>query len=563
MNTKVSIFLATQFIFCFFNLTLLSKIFAQSVYLPYSFEQQSLVDRYALLKGDDSLFFSATRPFTRHSVAFFADSLMTTKSEADVFNRQYLRQDNWEWSSTLENPARKYGWWGRNFYRQKNAFYHYKDKDFEVQINPVVGVGAGVQTDTTFRPYFNSRGIEVRGKIANKIGFYSYFTDNQAFFADYVLDRITQYNAVPNEAYYKRAPGQNVTDFITARGYITFSIAAPIQVQIGQDRNFVGYGYRSLVLSDYSANYFFAKINTKVWKINYQNLYAQLNADVFNADGLYPRKFMVLHHLSARITPNFTFGVFESVIFNRADTTNPRYQGGFDIAYLNPIIFYRAVEQQLGSPDNAAIGADFRWNLWKRLSIYGQIYIDELIVAQLRNGLGWWGTKQGWQLGLKYVNVLNINNLDYQIEWNAVRPYTYSHNFKYNEYSHYNQPLAHPLGANFYELIQIVRYQPFPRWQMRCLMMYAITGIDDGKNRGGNIFLNNATHAQDFGNFIGQGIRQEILLVDAQLRFQPMHNFFVDMKALYRMQKTAQNEQLTTFAGIALHWNIAAREYHF
>ena len=49
-------------------------------------------------------------------------------------------------------------------------------------------------------------------------------------------------------------------------------------MQLGHDRNFIGNGYRSLILADYSTPYFFLKLNTRIWKFNYQNLFAELTA---------------------------------------------------------------------------------------------------------------------------------------------------------------------------------------------------------------------------------------------------------------------------------------------
>lgn len=130
-------------------------------------------------------------------------------------------------------------------------------------------------------------------------------------------------------------------------------------MQFGHDRHFVGNGYRSLILSDFSSNYTFLKINTKVWRFNYTNLYAQLVGDVFYRNEKLPKKFLAFHHLSLNLTKNINIGMFESVVFGRADVSG---NNTFDINYLNPIIFYRSAEIQMGSQDNALLGADFKIN---------------------------------------------------------------------------------------------------------------------------------------------------------------------------------------------------------
>jgi hypothetical protein len=92
--------------------------------------------------------------------------------------------------------------------------------------------------------------------------------------------------------------------------------------------------------------------------------------------------------------------------------------------------------------------------------------LDEFILSKVRNSPTNWVNKFGIQLGGKYIDAFGIKNLDLQLEMNRVRPFTYAHYDTINNYTHYNQPLAHPLGANFQELIGIARYQPFPKWNI-------------------------------------------------------------------------------------------------
>ena len=48
------------------------------------------------------------------------------------------------------------------------------------------------------------------------------------------------------------------------------------------------------------------------------------------------------------------------------------------------------------------------------------------------------------QFGGKYIDAIGVKNLDLQAEINIIRPFTYSHNDTIANYTHYNQPLAHP-----------------------------------------------------------------------------------------------------------------------
>lgn len=551
-------------IFLFF---IIVHSFAQSVYSPLNKEYEHLIDRYEIKSGKIyQNIHTQLKPFQRKDIANLVDTLKKkltqNLSTIDQFNLNFLHQDNFEWTdSTFQSDSEKSLY--KQIYKKKSDFYRYKDSTFDFHLNPVLFLGGGIENNNNERLFINSRGLEMRGIIGNKVGFYTYFTDNQALFPSYITDYMTLNNALPNEGYYKRPIGKNNVDFLTARGYVTFdAIKNVMNVQFGYDKNFIGNGYRSLILSDFSSNYLFLKVNTKVAKrLHYQNIFAQMTADVLNADGRYPQKFMAMHYLSWNISKNFNIGFFENIIFNRYDTLT-KQSGGYDLRYLNPIIFYRSIEQQAGSPDNANLGIDWKWNFLKRFSWYGQIFIDEFVLSQLRNRTGWRGNKQGFQTGLKYIDVFGIRNLDLQAEFNYVRPYMYSHNNLYNEYSNYRQPLAHALGANFSEWISIIRYQPLKKLQITAKAFYVNYGANEvNKNWGGNIFLNNSNFVQEFGNRVGQGINTKLLLIDFTASYQFKHNLFLDFKQIFRKVSTENRESLIT--SLAIRWNIVGRNYDF
>jgi hypothetical protein len=540
---------------------------AQSVYAPLNQDYYHWVNRYEIKQGRWAEgFHSQIKPYLRKGIVALVDSAtvrIDRLTKVDEFNLAYLKNDSWEWATDSTQGLSKKAIL-KQIYKRQNDFYSHKDKDFEVHINPVIAFSLGQDNNSRSNPYLSSRGIEIRGSIANRIGFYTYFTDTQALFPTYVTNEIIKLNAIPNEGYYKRDIGGSRVDFITARGYLTFDIVKKINVQFGYDKNFIGNGYRSLVLSDYSSNYLFLKLNTKVWKINYENIFAQLTALTYNADGYYPKKYMAYHHLSINITKNFNIGFFENIIFGRSDTlVNTQ---GYDLNYLNPIIFYRSVEQQLGSPDNANLGIDFQWNFLRHFQLYGQIFIDELKVGEVRSGKGWWGNKQAVQLGFKYIDAFGIRNLDLQGETNIVRPFTYTHNSNFRNYTNYQQALAHPLGANFYEFVGIVRYQPFPRLMLVAKGIYTKYGADqNNSNVGNDIFLNYDTKQKEYGNYIGQGLPTTLLYADFTASWHLRHNLFVELKYIYRKIDSALtiSNNTTNFFSLQVRWNIANREYAF
>ena len=330
----------------------------------------------------------------------------------------------------------------------------------------------------------------------------------------------------------------------------------------GYDKNFIGNGQRSLLLSDFGNNALFLKLNTRIWKFNYQNIFMELqNADDRIGDRLIGKKYAAMHHLDINITKWLNVGFFEGVVFGR--------QNKFDFGYLNPVIFYRSIEQQNGSFDNSIVGLDVKANLAKKFQVYGQLALDEFKLSEIKAGNGWWANKWGIQLGAKYINAFGISNLDLQIEHNRVRPFTYSHRDSVANYTHYNQPLAHPLMANFQEFMGVARYQPAPRWLAVAKLLYYQQGRDSSsRSFGSNIFLPNVIPPRDgdYGYSIGSGWKTNVLYGSFLLSYELKENLFLELNAVLRRQETTTaplttaNTSIVTFG---VRWNMHRRDFEF
>lgn len=559
----------------------LTVTFSQSTNIPYNQDYYHLIDRYAIKNGAfPESFHGTVRPYGRQAVAQFTEQYKKqfggNLSLSDRFNMDYLMADNWVW---LSDSTQTYDEVNKPFlrylYEKKADFYHKKVKGFDVHVNPVLHAVMGQDNEVDYNPYYNTRGLTMYGTVDNKIGFYIYLADNLSRLPGYVERKYKEQRTLPGEGFVKvgeQAQGQY--DFFTARGYITFPISKSISGQFGYDRNFVGNGYRSLILSDFANDYLFLKLNTKVWKLNYTNIFAQMIADNDYVDKrLYPKKYFTFHHLSLDILDNLNIGLFESVMFGREEQS-------FDMAYMNPMIFYHTVEHNMGDGDGVLIGMDFKWNIWKKIQLYGQLVLDDLKFNDLFGGEGWYANKQSLQLGGRYIDAFGIDNLDLQGEVNIVKPYMYSHystnqNLPYiaGAYHHYNQPLAHPMGANFKEFVGILRYQPnfLPRLNLTFKGIYTDGGLNnvdkDGnvENWGSSIFEPYTTYVNEYGNSIGQGIATKNLFADATVSYQLLHNLFIDLKHIHRDQVSDREDwnYTTNFTSVGLRWNATQRVQEF
>ncbi len=547
--------------------------YSQGTNAPWDRNYYHLLDRLINKHGQSLDNFHTTfKPYTRREIATVVDSSSSdSASPVDAFNHLYLANDNWELLDSETHLSAKPFW--KRFYKTKPDLYSVKEPEFLLRVKPVLHLSVGQVSNDNRNTFINTRGVELHGEIDGKVGFYSFLGENQARFPLYVRNWTRERGVVPHEGFWKgyRIEGY---DFFHARGYMSVNATRHINLQFGHDRFFVGNGYRSLILSDFAPPYLFLKLNTKVWKLQYTNLFTQMRADAFGISSgslsgrRFPEKYMTFHHLSININPKLNIGLFEAINFGREDSVG---NNSYDLNYLNPIIFYRAIEQQNGSVDNAILGMDFNWRVNRSLNLYGQAVIDEFFLSEVLAGDGWWGNKFGFQIGAKYFNAFKIPNLDLQLEYNTVRPYTYSHQTIYTSYAHYRQPLAHPLGANFNELVGIVRYQPLPKLSLTGKLILAEYGADTlGVNWGADVLLDNRTRErqgaeQDLGHFIGQGLATDLLFLNMTASYQLRHNFFVDGSFTYRdlSSELPQNSIDNLVLTIALRLNIPQRFHEF
>jgi hypothetical protein len=543
---------------------------AQTTYLQLGSEDYHVLDRLETKSGrlSPDLFLNI-KPTPRNKLVKFLveqseDTGFHNLSLIDKYNLEHAISVSGEWAPDEDGAIDSKRPWFNTFYTKQPDMLHVKTDNFFLAASPVIT--AQGMYDNGKNLFTSNRGIEMRGWIAKRVGFYTFFTDNQEAVPGYVGNWVDSSNAVPGVDYFTRK-GTNKYDYLIARGYFDFAaVKDHINVSFGYDKQFLGNGMRSVFLSDFGAASPFLRINTRIWKLNYQNLYMELTPQfVRGKDTKLPHKYATMHHLSVNVTPWLNLGMFEAIMFSRRD----RYEFG----YMVPIILYRQIERSLGSPDNALLGIDGKILIAKRIQLYGQLLLDELTSKELVSGNGYWANKFAIQAGAKYFDAFGIKNLDLQGEVNIVRPFTYAHFDSTANYTHYNQPLAHPLGAGFGEVLGQVRYQPVRNLFLNLKGMYYMRTADtSGTNYGSNIFedYRSRTAISDplgqYGYGLVNGVRSKCATVNLNASYELRENLFIDLGATYRMfafpdGKTATTTDTYFYGGFRL--NFARRDYNF
>jgi hypothetical protein len=301
-------------------------------------------------------------------------------------------------------------------------------------------------------------------------------------------------------------------DYSYATGELAYMAAHNVRLAFGNERQFIGDGYRSLILSDFCSPYPYFKAEWKMGPIQYRYQIAQMQDRTVpsNIKPL-PTKYHAFHYLDWNVTQKWKIGVYDAIIWAKISPFNGANRG-IDWNYLNPFVFFRPLEYNNRSIDNAFLALNSSYKIKGNAAVYGQLFLDEFKLSDWRKRNHAWTQKYGVQLGIKGYKTMHKNRTLFgMLEFNAVRPYTYSHQYPVQNYSHANAPLGHPLGANFKEILAHLQFTQ-QRLQASLWISNSTRGNDSSAaSFGGNVFKSYNLRVGDQNQMLGQGISQNIL----------------------------------------------------
>lgn len=469
-------------LFCFLGLLLTAR--SQTLRLPLNDDYQMDIQAAAYSSGH--IFHTALRPWSEAQISKIID--------LDSISEQYRLP--------VKNKN-KYQYYILNSILNDD-FIRVKGDDFYIAINPIVDFEIGKDNKKT--TWVNTRGVELKGNIGNNFAFYTNLRENQAVFPEHIHQYVKDNHVIPGQGWSRSFKGTGF-DYNNSTAYIALRPTSWLDATLGYGKNFIGDGYRSMILSDNAFNYPYLRLTADFWRIQYTCLYTQMtDRNRVLSDNTFARKYTVMHYLDIAVTKRLNIGFFDAIVAKAQDSTGIRR--GFDLQYLNPIILLRSAEYYAGnSPDNALMGVCGSLILGKHTTLYGQFVLDEMTFKEFIGGKGYYANKQSYQLGVKSYNCFNINGLFLQLEGNIVMPYMYSHTSQgsgcgvgEDNYAHYNEPLAHPWGANLWEVIARAQYN-YKRlfFQYKCnIGQYGDDWDVENNvfgNYGHNVYLDYITHS--------------------------------------------------------------------
>ena len=337
-------------------------------------------------------------------------------------------------------------WFTRKFLFED--FAKVNTKDFTLSANPILYVQSDKLRETDESYLVNTRGLEIKGTLGDKISYYTSFRENQAFFRTQTDSFIQQRLVVPGQGARKDFK-ENGHDYASASGYLSYSPVDFLNLQLGHRKHFIGEGYRSMLLSDNSFSYPFIEVSATYKGFQYNSFVTQFE----DFEGIFyyyhQKKHAAFNYLSYNFKNRIEIGLFEGVIYHTIDTTDYSYNLPAD--FYIPIIGARTLSNLQNTEHNFLSGLNMKIIPTDFVILYGQTAF-----SPVDDGIA-------FQAGIKifdlFFDLLPSHSLFFQAEYNEAKNRIYSHaQGGYQVWSHYNQEIAHPGGTNFSEIIMRSRY---------------------------------------------------------------------------------------------------------
>lgn len=497
---------------------------SQAVYLPLS---------YQLNQKFNSTLYSVSSSLHTSLRPFLIDSALTPTYNAIMQRGVDSNRKSWVFRKLLNE----------HLFDEKT-----KDYTFFGDYLPDLQLGHDFLGKSTTN--LNTRGYQFGGTVGTKFYFYTSGYENQGKFPNYLNDYINKVNFVPGQAF-NHSPGSTSADWAYVTAILSYTPIKQLNITLGEDKTFIGDGYRSLLLSDFAANYPLLRLTANLGKAQYMIMWAYLQdaaAKQFDSFSNNRRKWAAFHYLDWNVSNRFSVGFFNAIITEEANDQGQFH--GFDLNYINPLVYSSSLGPS-SQPDNVLAGFTGKYKIFDKTALYGQLLIDRFNAGDFFSGNSINNTN-GVQLGIRGADLFSVNNLNFLFEYNTVKPYTYQSNQLITNYTEYSEPLGDPLGANFRELIGILNYSA-GRFDFMGQLNYAKYGLDPANANYGHDLTQPFTPTVS-ATSVGQGIATHLYYAEGTISFlvNPKYNLRLELGGLLRDEGNALTSKKTALLTFGL-----------
>ncbi|MDC1068765.1 hypothetical protein OAQ99_06375 [Candidatus Kapabacteria bacterium] len=265
--------------------------------------------------------------------------------------------------------------------------------------------------DSSRNALLANAGTRIYGTIDNVLGYQLQVTNGSQLTGDKTL--LTEDPRL----------GQNVkftvydSDFDFTESHVRFQYDW-FYAYVGRENRLVGSGLnQKLIISDLSTPFDAFSIGAKFKSFEYKHTHASLislplSTQTTGVDSEFIEKYLVIHRASFR--PSWgEISIWEEITYTNR---------GMDIAYLNPLSFFKSLEHALRDRDNSVMGFDFVIRPIKNLQLKGTYLLDDIIFEEIGNGF--WSNKSAYNFSAISSMPLGF---DLGFEYARNEPYVFSH----------------------------------------------------------------------------------------------------------------------------------------
>ena len=288
----------------------------------------------------------------------------------------------------------------------------------------------------------NTRGIEAFGNLGSHISFYTSFYENQGGFFPHEMAHIDSTGVIPGQGEGKEFK-ETQLDWSWVTGHLYIRANRNLEFVLGYGKNFIGHGYRSIILSDQAFNYPYLRtqLNLLDKRLYFNTIWLQTQSWDHAFD------FVSDHH-NYQCTSYHILG------------WNPHVLKGLNLSFIEGV----------SGKDYTFAAADLRISPIEHLNLYAQARLNNDDYAQ---------QKTGYQAGIEVFNVFELFGV-YQIlrsvgvfrnncplKWHIQAEYnsnpmriTDPVEYRYT-FGHYSEPLQFSLKKETLLITDLTLYRRF------------------------------------------------------------------------------------------------------
>lgn len=424
-----------------------------------------------------------------------------------------------------------------------------KNKDYTFSLDYLPDLQLGREFEQPKTTWLNTRGFQLYGTVGSKFFFYTSGYENQGKFANYETAYIAATGMVPGEAYNKSSSTIE-PDWSNVTTLIGYAPCKAVTIVLGEDKTFIGDGYRSVLLSDYAAAYPLFRVTVDLGKnVQYMAMWAYMedqDAVQFNSFSNNRRKWAAFHYIDWNITNRASIGFFNAVVAEEANDQGQMH--GFDANFIDPVYFSSSIGPNSQAPDHTLLGFNGKYKVLDKTTIYGQFLYDQASSAGNSSG------RNAWQLGFRGADLFKVNGFNYLFEYNTSSPYTYSNQYPIVSYTELNEPLADPLGANFKEAVGILNYS-LGKFDLQGQIDYARYGLNTTTvNYGKDITQPDNVNLPPVISGTGQGLTTSLKYAEGTVSYvlNPKYNLRIEIGGLVRQETNSLSDTKTVMITFGL-----------